>query len=172
MVARRLADDHPEVRAILQDTVVPTVVSGGIRNNVIPSEAWVNLNCRLLPDTGTDAFLEGLKKTIDDPSIDIKTVSRPDPDPPAIMPLDSALYQAIGTASKRLWPGTVVVPYMSTGATDSEYLRRAGIKTYGVGLPLEATDQIRMHGNDERVRLEQLDAGARFFYEIVAEMNR
>ena len=170
--ARAIADEHPANQALLMDTAVPTILGGGIRANVIPSEAWVNLNCRLLPDRDTDAFLADLKRVVDDPAVDVVVQDRPEGGPQGYMPVDSELFKALGGVARRLWPGALVVPYMSTGATDSEYLRERGVKAYGIGLPMDAQDEMRMHGNDERVTLDGLGQGTRFLYEVVLEMNR
>jgi acetylornithine deacetylase/succinyl-diaminopimelate desuccinylase-like protein len=170
--ARVIAEEHPANQAMLMDTVVPTMLSGGIRANVIPSEAWVNLNCRLLPDRDTDAFLADLKAAIDDPTITITAIERPAGAPQGSMPLDYEMYATLSGVSKRLWPAATVLPYMSTGATDSEYLRDLGIKAYGIGLPMDASDEMRMHGDDERISIEGLAQGTRFLYEVVKELNK
>ena len=170
--ARAIAEEHPANEAMLADTAVPTMLGGGIRPNVIPSEAWALLNCRLLPDTGTDDFVARLKRVIDDPAVEVQVVDSPEGPAQGAMPLDSEMYRAMGAVAKRLWPGAAVVPYMSTGATDSEYLREKGVLSYGFGMPLDPQDEMRMHGNDERITLAGLSEGTKYLYELVLELNK
>lgn len=169
---RRALKRHPYYLAMLQDTVVPTLVSGGLRENVLPAEAWTNLNVRLLPDTDPDAFLENLNAVIDEPSIDVSVAGSPDGLPPPPMPLDNAFFQAVRRVAEGLSPGAVVVPSMSAGSTDSERLRRRGVLTYGLQMPLAAEDEARIHGIDERMPLAGLAWGTRFLTELVLEVSR
>jgi acetylornithine deacetylase/succinyl-diaminopimelate desuccinylase-like protein len=66
-------------------------------------------------------------------------------------------------------PGAVVVPCMSTGATDGAALRAIGVPTYGIlPFPLPPEDEARMHGDDERVPLPALAWGAELLYRTLA----
>jgi acetylornithine deacetylase/succinyl-diaminopimelate desuccinylase-like protein len=88
-------------------------------------------------------------------------------DPPA-SPFDSEMFAAIRDAVRELDPALAVVPYLSTGATDSARLRALGVQAYGVlPFPLEQADEERMHGHDERVPLTSLEFGVRLVYGIV-----
>jgi acetylornithine deacetylase/succinyl-diaminopimelate desuccinylase-like protein len=66
-----------------------------------------------------------------------------------------------------LWPGTLLVPGMETGATDARFLRGAGIPTYGVsGIFIEEGD-LRAHGRDERIRADDFYGGLELFDRFV-----
>jgi acetylornithine deacetylase/succinyl-diaminopimelate desuccinylase-like protein len=70
-----------------------------------------------------------------------------------------------------MWPGALVIPTMSTGATDSRWLRNAGIPSYGVsGLFTEAGEN-RAHGRDERIGVKDLYAGREFLYRLVRDLG-
>lgn len=160
---------HSFAHAMLHDTVSPTLVGGGLRVNVIPSEVWANLNVRLLPDSTTEGFVRRLGEVLEEAAVEIQVVTRPEPNPPPLMPADSELFRTFVAVAKGMAPEAVVVPYMSTGATDSEYLRRHGVLAYGIGVPLSQEDESRMHGHDERIPLKSLDFGTRFLYEVVLQ---
>jgi acetylornithine deacetylase/succinyl-diaminopimelate desuccinylase-like protein len=71
-----------------------------------------------------------------------------------------------------MWPGVPVVPAMSTGATDSRFMRNAGIPMYGVtGMFLEPADA-RAHGLDERIEIQRLYDGREFLYRLVSELAK
>ncbi len=70
-----------------------------------------------------------------------------------------------------MWPGVRVLPVMSTGATDGLYLRRAGIPVYGVSGLFHDTDDVRAHGQDERILIEHFYEGQEFLYRLVRALS-
>ncbi len=147
---------------MMRDTIAPTMLQAGVRANVIPSEARANLNVRLLPGDSINDVLADLKKLVNDPQIRFEIA--PDagvPSPPSS--LDSALIQTNSNASAdRMFPGVVVMPYLSTGATDSAQLRLHNVQAYGLlPFPLTEEDVLRMHADDERIPLDSLPQGHR-----------
>ena len=75
------------------------------------------------------------------------------------------LFHALETAAKVMAPEALVIPFMSTGATNSALLRAKGIPTYGIlPMPLPVEDELRMHGDDERVPLQALGWASEFLY--------
>ena len=82
------------------------------------------------------------------------------------------MFDAIRDSVQEIEPALCVVPYLSTGATDSAALRLLGIKAYGLlPFPLTHQDEVRMHGHDERVPRESLKFGLRAVYGIVRRMT-
>ena len=168
--ARRLART-PVFDAVLRTGVSVTIVAGGIRSNVIPTEAAATLNVRTLPGASIDAVVARLRRAVDDPLVELTVVERGD-DAPASS-FESALFTALADAARALDPGLAVVPYMSTGATDSARLRRLGIEALGVlPFPMDQGDEDRMHGNDERIPLDALHFGTRLIYETLYRLTR
>ena len=85
---------------------------------------------------------------------------------------DSEMFNAISMAAKELDPEMAVVPYLSTGGTDSAHLRRLGINAYGIlPFPMQQSDEERMHGHDERVPVESLHFGVRLIFESVVRVS-
>lgn len=151
----------PVLDAVLRTGISPTIVAGGIRSNVIPREATATLNVRTLPGESIDSTVARLRRVVNDPLVALAVTSRGH-DSPA-MSADNEFFRAVESAARRIDPAIVVVPYLSTGATDSADLRRAGIKAYGLlPFPLEMPDEERMHGNDERLPLAAFQFGIRF----------
>src|SRR3990172_1231286 len=170
--ATQLSKKNPILGSTMRNSISPTILKSGIRSNVIPSEAEVNLNVRLLPEENVEDFLEELRKVISDTSIEIVYDRAEHPDTPA-SPVETELFQVMEKVGKKLWPEAVKVPFMSTGATDAAYLRAKGIPTYGIlPFPLDEDDLSRMHGHNERLSLSDLEAGLKYLYQTVAELNR
>ncbi len=151
----------PTLDAVLRTGISPTILSGGIRSNVIPREAVATLNIRTLPGQSIDSAVARLQRLVNDPLVKFAVTSRGE-DSPA-MSAENEFFAAVERAAKRVDPTIVVVPYLSTGATDSADLRRHGYKAYGLlPFPLEMPDEERMHGNDERLPLSAFQFGIRF----------
>jgi len=154
----------PLLDALVRNGVSPTVVAGGLRTNVIPTTATATLDVRTLPGESIDAVAGRLRRAIADPLVEVAVAERGEDAPTS--DFRSPMFEAIAGAARVLDPDLAVVPYMSTGATDSARLRRAGVQCFGVlPFPLDQGDEDRMHGNDERVPLESLHFGARLVYE-------
>ena len=167
LAARRLSEASPMWSSMLRDSIAPTILQAGIRSNVVPSEARATLNIRLLPGDSIDSLLQELKKLVNDPQIrfEVAPASR-EPAPPSS--LESALYQTIERVTPAEFPGAVVVPFMSTGATDSAQLRLRNVQAYGLlPFPLTEEDDRRMHADDERIPLDAFRKGVDFLYRVV-----
>ena len=155
---RYLAINEPSRYSMLRTSVVPTIIKGGFRTNVIPSEAEATIDIRALPDEDTAKFYEELRKIVNDPAVRIEPTgfgARPLAAPSR---LDSDMYKALETATKRLHPGAVMMPTMSTGATDMAFLRAKGMQCYGVG-PASTDDDganYGAHSDVERLRESSL----------------
>ncbi len=157
------------VQALMRDTISPTVLSAGAKVNVIPSTAEADLDCRLLPDTDSDEFLAQLRDRLDDPRISIEYIQKPDDAPES--PDHGEAWDAIEKTVARDFPGDLVVPLMTTGGTDSRFLRLRGVPAYGfVPIVLTEDDIGRVHGVDERLSVENLKRGIRATYDLTMEL--
>jgi acetylornithine deacetylase/succinyl-diaminopimelate desuccinylase-like protein len=158
--------------ALLHNTVSPTVMNVGDKSNVIPSEASVHLDGRILPGFSADDLVQEVRQHIDDDQIDIEVLS--ETKPVETKPVESDLFDAIRRTVNRHSPELVVTPYMIPGYTDGQYFSRLGAKFYGCSplmLPrpydIKFTDMF--HGVDERVPREGYVWGQRVLYDIVTE---
>jgi acetylornithine deacetylase/succinyl-diaminopimelate desuccinylase-like protein len=112
-----------------------------------------------------------LRKVVGDPFVDIAVTDR-GADSPA-SDFHSPMFAAIRESVSALDPSMTVVPYLSTGATDSARLRNCGMQAFGLlPFPMTQDDEDRMHGNDERVPLESLDFGTRLIYGAISRVAR
>ncbi|MGB2644829.1 MAG: M20/M25/M40 family metallo-hydrolase [Candidatus Acidiferrum sp.] len=166
---RVVSETNPLWNSMLRDTIAPTVLSAGVRANVIPSEARANLNIRLLPGDTIDVLIAELTKLVNDPQIRFEV--QPDAGlaaPPSS--LDNEFYATIAKAASQEFSGAPVLPFMSAGATDSAQLRLHSVQAYGLSpFPMADEDSRRMHGDDERMPLASFDKGVDFLARVVAE---
>ena len=159
----RVLANIPVLDAVLRNGISATIIGGGIRSNVIPVEAKATLNIRTLPGSSLDSVISRLKRVVNDPKVAFNIVERSD-DAPA-SDFTSPMFTAIADATRAVDPQMVVVPYLSTGATDSARLRQLGMQAYGIlPFPMDQNDEDRMHGNDERIPLASLAFGTKVIY--------
>jgi len=158
--ATELLGTTPAFDAVLRAGISPTRLAAGTANNVIPPEAHATINLRTLPGQSLNEVLDRLRAVVQDEFVKI-TVDSPGEDSPesdAAGPMFLALREALA----ELAPGVPVMPYLSTGATDSARLRRAGVQCFGLlPFPLPPEDEARMHAADERVSVESVGFGTR-----------
>ena len=159
---------NPILNAIVRDTISLTILRGGNKINVIPSESTASLDCRLIPGSSKEDFLKEVKKRLGD-EVEVEVVSESHSLPPS--PLDTDLFQAIQRLAAKNDPGCPVVPLLLSGATDSRFLREKGVITYDFcPFRLTETELKTEHGNDERIALENLRFGMKMLVEILKEV--
>jgi acetylornithine deacetylase/succinyl-diaminopimelate desuccinylase-like protein len=167
--AARLAAKSPLFNSMMRSTCVATQLTGGHAENALPQQARAVVNCRLLPGADPRAVEQTLKQVVADEGIVFTTIWEPVASPAS--PLRPDLMAAVERHTTEMWPGAIVLPFMSTGATDGLYLRNAGIPTYGVeGMFTEAND-VRAHGKDERVGIKAFYDAREFLYRLVKTLG-
>ena len=159
------------LRALLRDTISPTIVHAGVKDNVIPGTATIVVDCRTLPGTTEAAMEAELEAQIGAELWAHCTLRTPfPPGPPLEQPLPHPLYDLCAATIERHDPGCMAVPVMAPFATDAKHTTRLGIPTYGFSPLRLAPDEPfleRFHGDDERVGLDALRFGLPVLDEVV-----
>ena len=159
----------PLFDATLRTGISPTILEAGVRHNVIPTEACAMLSVRTLPGESIDDVVDRLGALVGDPAVHLEISHRGHDAPPS--PSTSAAFAALRDSLHDIDPSIAAVPYLSTGATESAFLRRWGVPTYGIlPFPLTMDDESRMHGHDERVPVEALGFALRLIGGFVARL--
>jgi acetylornithine deacetylase/succinyl-diaminopimelate desuccinylase-like protein len=163
--ARRLSATAPYYNAQLRTTCVATRLFAGHADNALPQVARATVNCRLLPDDPPDSVEAVLRRVLADTAIHISRDREPTLSPAS--PLRPDVMRPVTVLARKMWPEAVVIPEMSTGATDGLYVRNAGIPVYGVSAVFERIDDIRAHGRDERIGVKAYHDASRYWYQLV-----
>jgi acetylornithine deacetylase/succinyl-diaminopimelate desuccinylase-like protein len=168
----------PYYNSLLHTTCVATMLSGGHAQNALPQTASANVNCRIFPGEDPEEVRKTLEKVVADPKVKISLVPEKNSDGTLVpivavpaSPLRPELAAALRTALDPMWPGLPVVASMSTGATDGNYLRIAGIPTYGIACMFFDMEDQRAHGKDERVGVQDFYDGVEFSYRFVKALG-
>ena len=163
--AARLSASLPYYNAQMRTTCVATRLQGGHANNALPQMASANVNCRILPGASPASVKDKLVEVLADPKISVAFVGDANPSKPS--PLRPDVMGAVESLTKEMFPGVIVVPVMSTGATDGLYLRNGEIPTYGVDGTFGDMEDVRAHGRDERIGVKQFYEGLEFQYRLI-----
>ena len=166
---QRVAAASPAWNSTLRTTCVATMLEGGHALNALPQLAAATVNCRVLPED-SPAYVEStLNKMVADD--EVKVIVMPGPKAGPVSPMRADVLKAVSSVTEAMWPGVPTVPIMVVGATDGRMLRAAGIPTYGVQGIFMDEDDMRMHGRDERLRVQSFYEGETFMYELVKTMS-
>ncbi len=158
------------LRALLRDSISPDVLHSGIKYNVIPGVAVLEVDCRTLPGTGTDDMREEVMARLGDLAPRC-TVELTHSAPPVEAPAQGELYDILAATIRAHDPDGIPVPVMAPFATDAKSTVKLGVPTYGFSpLRLEPGERFleRFHGTDERVGIEALRWGLPVLYDVVA----
>jgi len=157
------------INAQLRTTAVATLLDGGHASNALPQSAVATINVRMMPGTDPQDVLRTLTEVVNNPDLEVAYRGGGDLSEPS--PLTEEILGAMEAATDQLWPGVTVIPVMSTGATDGAKMRNAGIPTYGVsGLFVDRND-MRIHGQDERLLKTSFYGGYEFLYRLTKELS-
>jgi acetylornithine deacetylase/succinyl-diaminopimelate desuccinylase-like protein len=157
----------PGYNAQFRTTCVTTMLEAGHAENALPQRAKATVNCRILPNDDASEVDRMIKALAGD-KVTVKHLYPPTLSPPS--PLRPDVLGAAEKITHQMWPGVSVVPSMSTGATDSRFLRNIGMPVYGMsGMFIEPADY-RAHGLNERILIKQLYEGREYLYRLVKEL--
>lgn len=165
-------ENYPYHYAVLRTTIVPTIINGGFRKNVIPSEAQAVLDIRMLPDEDVDAFYDQMREIIDDPNVELIPEHIYRPASPT-SPVDSEMFQALEKVAGRVYRNARVIPKMSTGANDMAQMRARGVSSYGIGAArtvAEINSGNGSHSDNERVTEQSVRQLVQFVWYTILEV--
>ncbi|MDE3202546.1 MAG: M20/M25/M40 family metallo-hydrolase [Acidobacteriota bacterium] len=172
MAAVARVSEEPGLNSNVRTTCVATRLWAGHANNALPQTAIANVNCRIFPGHSPEEIRQQLAKLFNDPKLTVKyisdagVISDTAPDRKAIVPPPpiKAVFEPLTRITQEIWPGVPVTPVMEDGATDSIYFAQAGIPCYGYSAIALEVDDVRAHGQDERLPIDSFWKSLDFFY--------
>jgi acetylornithine deacetylase/succinyl-diaminopimelate desuccinylase-like protein len=160
-----------EIRPRTKMTIAPTMIHGGVKENIIPSDCEAVFDCRILPGQSLDETVDLIKGLLKDVGLDKLSFEFLQAHGGSESTTDTPLYSTITSVLREFEPGCGVTPMLTTGGTDSRFFRESGSVCYGFQpmIPDEPNDQLekRIHGVDERITIANLVYGASVLYETV-----
>jgi acetylornithine deacetylase/succinyl-diaminopimelate desuccinylase-like protein len=160
---------NPLLNARMRTTCIATMVEGGHAENALPQKASATVNCRLVPTDSLENVKAALTRLTAGTGVELDALKSPMMAP--FSPLTPEVMSALERTTDTMWPSVPVVPLMGTGATDSKFLRAAGIPMYGVSGLFGDGNDVRAHGRDERLGVRQFYEGEEFNYRLIRALT-
>jgi acetylornithine deacetylase/succinyl-diaminopimelate desuccinylase-like protein len=164
-----IASSVPEMEAIMKDTVAVTMLNAGFKPNVIPAVASAAIDVRILPGRAPEDIVKKVKKMLADLDIQVEVLYAASPSGSE----RTEFFDLIIDVLHKLYPGSLALPYLSTGFTDSRYYRGVGVVTYGIMPCVIPKEELgRIHGVDERISVDSVVKASEFFKRILLTLER
>ncbi len=180
---RRKLEAEPRTAALLRTTTAPTMLSAGVKDNILPRQARAVLNFRVLPGDTIQDVVDHVRRVIDDPEVHLEPLDPPTIDPSSgqtdesddpvvrtgreaspISDPQGPGYAVLDTTIRQVFPEVAVVPALTTGATDARYYVPLCSQVFRfIPIRLAPSDQARAHGINERISIKNCGDLARFF---------
>ncbi len=160
----------PSLSYLFRNTIALTMMGGSQQTNVLPAEAWANLDVRLLPGEDPEEFLGEMRRVIADPQVTVAPLGT-DFSPANASPTNTELFASIRRVVSRYFPAAPVIPRLTSGYTENQRYRQLGIASYGfTPYTTSAEEAGTEHADNERIRVGELRRGYRVLFDVVADI--
>jgi carboxypeptidase PM20D1 len=159
----------PALDAMLRTTTAVTLIGGGVKENVLPIHAQALVNFRIHPRDSVAAVVEHVRRSVGDPRIRLRVgVGSAPREPSAVSPVDCPAFRLLQRTVAELFPGVPAIPYLVLGGTDARHYGSLTPNVYRFGPWVMGKEALRLaHGTDERISLENLVRGVRFYLRLL-----
>lgn len=166
-VIRGIYEKKSSSNALVRTTTSPTLFHSGIKDNVIPKNAYAVVNFRLLPGDNYNSIYKHVSTTINDKRINIDTSGFYN-EPSAVSSTDSMGFKTVHQTIVQLYPNALVSPYLVVGATDSRHFKDITNNIYRF-LPIIISDKNikSFHGVNERIAISDYKNAINFYVQLI-----
>jgi len=166
-IASRFAAE-PSTNAAIRTTCAPTVIDGGVKSNVLPTLAHAVVNCRILPGDSVDGTIGYLERLAAPHGVTVRPRRGDASEPSPVSPDSDATFGRLARTIREVFPEALVAPGLVIAGTDGRHYARISDHVYRfMPFPLAPEDLPRVHGVDERLAVEDLADGVRFYARLI-----
>jgi carboxypeptidase PM20D1 len=166
------------LNAMIRTTTAPTIIKGGVKDNVLPDKAEAVVNFRIFPGDDLRSVYEMVRERINDERVDVAPlegdVLAGDTgwDPTPVADTESPYFESLADLVKMAFPGAMVAPYLLTGATNARHYAPLTDNAFRFCPVMVSQDELqRMHGVDERLSVENCGRMVGFYVAYIEEMT-
>jgi carboxypeptidase PM20D1 len=172
LVQRVLSGDATSNAAIRTTTAV-TMIEGGVKDNVLPTEAAAIVNFRILPGDTVDTVREHIVAVLDDERIAVRAPDgKENRDPSQVSDVNSAAYATLARTAKDVFPEVVVGPYLVLGGTDARFYENVTPNVFRfTPMIFKPGDSARLHGVNERIAVENVGQIVQFYAQLIRNFD-
>ena len=167
-IVRKNLEKSPATYAMVHTTTAPTIIKGGVKENVLPSKATAMVNFRLLPGDTIASVCERVRKIIDDERVKFVPMQGFITEPSTFSSTESQPYQTLTRTIREMFDGVVVAPMLVLGGTDARNYHPHCDSVYRFSpMIVNEDDRKRIHGNNERIAVDALATMVQFFAKLI-----
>ncbi|XXR64992.1 M20 family peptidase [Sorangium sp. So ce388] len=160
---------NPATAAMIRTTTAPTMLDGGIKDNVLPKRVRAVVNFRIRPGDSVEAVLDHVARTVDDPRVKVQILGGgKGKEPSPVSSVEGFGYRSIERTIRQVFPDAIVAPSLVLGGTDSAHYQRVADGVYRFcPTRLMDEDRARFHGTNERISVKNFAEVARFYAQLI-----
>lgn len=163
----------PATAAGLRTTTAPTLLSAGVKDNVLAQEARAVVNFRIVPGETVASVTERVRRTVGDKRVVVTALRGSGENPSPVSPIDSAAFRTLQRTVREVLPQTIVAPGLVLGATDSRHYTRLSPAAFRFSpFVVTAQDLTGIHGIDERISVQNCELAVRFYMQLLRNFHR
>ena len=167
-IVRRMLEAKQETNATIRTTTAVTVISGGVKDNILPREAKASVNFRLLPGDRIEDVITHVRRVIDDERVQIRQKEGFGSGSSPLSPTDTPAYQNLACTIRQVFGDVAVAPYLVLGATDARHYAPICDHVYRFSPVLMMPEDLdRVHGINERIGVEDMAQMVKFFGQLI-----
>jgi carboxypeptidase PM20D1 len=165
-------EQTPAGNALIRTTTAPTILRSGVKDNVLPTEARGTVNFRILPGTSVEHVIRHVRETVDDERVQIRPIGSNFREASPVSPAEGEAFGWLNRSVQEVFPATVVTPTLVLAATDARHYTTISPNVYRFSpITLGPDDLSRIHGIDERIRVEDYGKSIHFYYRLIRNMQ-
>jgi carboxypeptidase PM20D1 len=161
--------DIPEFNATIRTTTAPTMLSGGIRENVLPRQSKAVINFQIMPGESMDSVTERVRKVINDPEVEVRKRGAGS-NPALVSDSKSDSYNTLATTIRQTHAemNIIITPYLTIGTTTARHYAGIADNVYlYLNYQLQPGDLERIHGINERISVAEYTNMIEFYYQLI-----
>jgi carboxypeptidase PM20D1 len=163
----RTLTTSPATAASVRTTLAPTIIQGGIKENVLPPSARAVVNLRILPGETVASVLDRVRRVVSDSAVEVSVLGEGE-DPSPVSPTEGPVFESLAGAIRQVYPTAIVAPFLMVGAADARHYTRLTPNVYRFApVPLAERDLDRIHGIDERIAVGDYLRAVRWYAQAI-----
>jgi carboxypeptidase PM20D1 len=157
----------PATNATVRTTTAATMIDGGVKENVLPTNARAVINFRILPGDTADGVVEHVRHVVNDAQVEVSVLPGAR-EPTAESPVDSPAFTVLARTIREVFPDALVAPYLTIGGTDARSYAPLTKNIYRfTPIVADPSDLVRIHGTNERMSVENFEHAVQFFVQLI-----
>lgn len=172
LLVSQLSKD-PAASALLRTTTAPTMLRGGIKDNVLPTTASAKVNFRIIPEETVASVADHVRSIVDDERIIVQANTEFSSEPAPLSSTSSFGFRILQRSIQEIFPDAVISPSLVIAATDSRYFQNVAKDVYRFQpIQLSRSDLKGIHGINENIGIEHYHRAINFYRQLILNSSK